>query len=80
VNLGEFVRVLGEPQRGPRIQGTRTFATARDGSPAAYWPADGFGVFYERREQTVWALVVFEPESCVKMLRFGIDRCARERV
>ncbi|MDQ7828583.1 MAG: trypsin-like peptidase domain-containing protein [Armatimonadota bacterium] len=60
MRLAEFVRVLGEPRIGPRVQGSRTFASARDGSPAAYWPREGIGVFFDPRTEVVWALVVFE--------------------
>ncbi len=58
--LADFIKVYGEPQRGRSIQGTRASAFATDGSPAAFWPRDGIGVFYGVSDGLVWVVVVFE--------------------
>ncbi len=58
--LTDFVRVHGEPQRGRFIRATRTFAFAQDGSPAAYWPRKGLGVFFNPSDERVWAVAVFD--------------------
>ncbi len=58
--LDDFMRVYGAPMTGSSIRGTRTSAHAGDGSPAAYWPRAGIGVFYGLSDRRVWAIVVFE--------------------
>ncbi len=58
--LSDFIRVFGEPKRGSLIEGTRARAFARDGSPAAFWPGRGIGVFYDESSGFVWAVAVFD--------------------
>ncbi len=58
--LVDFVKVYGEPIKGSRIQAKRSFAFARDGSPAAYWPAAHIGVFYDAPSGRVWNVAVFD--------------------
>ncbi len=58
--LADFIKVHGDPKRGPAIEGRRGSVVATDGSPAAYWPGDGIGVFYDRADLRVWSVVVFD--------------------
>lgn len=57
--LEDFVRAFGEPRRGTVIEGSRTRTFSRDGSPVAFWPRYGIGVFYNPQNGLVWAIAVF---------------------